>query len=226
MPGNEFARVRDQINARYASKNFDNQLNRVGTLIRDASFTCNTRQLFDAYNGKISTWMMNYHFLAKYGAAIHASDLLPTFCNDNLNVADLLHKCANISELKALAIGPYIRKTFAPDYQSYLKSHAIYNDPNTGAIAGAKKVHWPLATTSAADNHDHVMNVMQPYYPDFPVTNPPFKILAQDPNNTATSCGFWNDIATQIMDIVGETQKELSLTIQNDESLPELELEH
>lgn len=223
MPGNDFASIRDEINTTYASTKFNNQLNRVGILIRDAAFTCNTRQLFDAYSSKIPTWMMNYHFLAAYDAAVHASDLLPTFCNDDLNVAKLLSNCANVPWVEAKIIGPYIRKTFAHEYQSFLKSHAIYGDPNKGAQGGAKKVEWPVATTSSADNHDHVMNVMQPYYP---TTGPPFQILGQDPNNTATSCEFWNHIAGEIMDIVGKHQQESSLVVQDVESLPEVELKH
>jgi len=59
MPGSKLAKVRDHINATYASDRFNDQLTRVGTLIRDVAFTCNTRQLFDAYNGKIKIWMMN-----------------------------------------------------------------------------------------------------------------------------------------------------------------------
>ena len=199
MPGDSLAQVRSQINTTYASANFNNQLNRIGILIRDAVFTCNTRQLFDAYNAKIPTYMMNYHFLAKYDAAVHASDLLPTFCNNDIDVATLLHECANIPEYKALIVGPYMRTTFAPAYQSYLKSFAIHGDPNKSAIKGAAKVKWTPATTSAADKYDHVGNVMQPYFPFDIAFDPPFEILAQDPNNTATACRFWNGIANEVM---------------------------
>jgi len=70
------------------------------------------------------------------------------------------------------------------------------------------------------------MNVMQPFYPDDKWTQAPFKIAAQDPNNTATSCEFWNDMAAERMKVVGESHHEPSLTIQDAESLPELELKH
>jgi hypothetical protein len=168
--------------------------------------------------------MKNYDFLAEYDAAVHASDLLPTFCNNDLNVADLLSNCAHVPVADARIIGPYIRKIFAPEYQSYLKSHAIYGDPNKGAQGGAKKVNWPVATTGTADIYTHVMNVMQPYYPG--LIGSPFQILGQDPNNTATSCEFWNHIASEIIDIVGKHQQESSLVIQDVESLPEVELKH
>lgn len=77
--------------------------------------------------------MTNYHFLAKYDALVHGGDLLPTFCNNDPNVAGFLHDCSNVPKSAALATRPYIRKTFTPDYQSYLTSHAIHNDPMVGA---------------------------------------------------------------------------------------------
>jgi len=213
--------VRDHINATYASDRLNDQLTRVGTLIRDVAFTCNTRQLFDAYNGKIKIWMMNYNFLAKYGAAVHASDLLPTFCNKYLDLADLLKTCGSVPASLANRLGPYVKNNLAPAYQSYLKSHAIHDDPNTGAKGGAAKVNWTTATTSGDDDHDHARNIMQPYLPLL-WWKPPFAMAPQDPINTASSCKFWNAIAAQIMEIVGGDQDEPRLTIQGADNLPQL----
>ena len=221
MPGIELAKVRDQITKAYPSEDYRDQLYRVGALINNASFTCNTRQLFDAYNGKIPTYMMNYHFLGKYDAAVHASDLLPTFCNNDINVADLLKNCAKIPAWKAVTIGPYMKGTFAPNYQSYLKSHAICGDPNKRAIGWAQQTIWRPSKTSEDDNHDHVRDVMQPRFPG--IGENPFDIVDKDPNNTATSCGFWNDVAVEIMKVVGSHKPESLLTIQDAEkSSPEL----
>ena len=221
MPGNELAKVRDRISERYPSEDYKDQLYRVGALINNVSFTCNTRQLFDAYNGKIDTYMMNYHFLAKYDAAVHASDLLPTFCNDDTPVSELLQHCLHIPSPRADVIGRYMRKTFAPDYQSYFKSHAIHGNPNDGAKGFAKKTKWQPSTTRADDNHDHVRNVMQPRYPG--IVGNPFQIADLDPNNIATSCGFWNEVAAEIMKAVEPLMPEPLLMIQDSEkSSPEL----
>ena len=221
MPGNEMSKVRDQINKRYPSGKYKDQLYRVGELIRDASFTCNTRQLFDAYKGKINTWMMNYHFLANFDAAVHASDLLPTFCNNDTPVSKLLQDCLHIPAGKANLIGPYMRKIFSPNYLSYLKSHAIHGNPNDGAKGLAKKTKWQPSTTRPDDNHDHVRDVMQPRYPD--IFGNAFEVVDKDPNNTATSCGFWNDVAAEIMAVVGPHKPESLLTVQDAEnSSPEL----
>ncbi|MCJ1372575.1 hypothetical protein MMC20_003800 [Loxospora ochrophaea] len=178
MPGDALAGVRDEITQAYPSKRFkDNQTERVATLIRDAAFTCNTRQLFDAYHRQIPTWMMNYKFAGNN--AVHASDLLPTFCNKDLSVAELLENCVGLSKMAAMNVGPYIKSTFSPQYLSYLKSHAIYNDPNTGAIGWARKVTWHKATTSGKeDNRNYVMDVMEPYLPSlaFRKIRAPFQI--------------------------------------------------
>ena len=222
MPGTQLANVREQIENQYPSEAYRDQVYRVAALINNSSFTCNTRQLFDAYNGKIPTYMMNYHFLGNYDAAKHASDLLPTFCNNDINVANLLENCANIPAVKAEVIGLYMKKVFAPDYQSYLKSHAIHGDPNTAAIGMAGQVQWNVATTGSDDNHDHVRNVMQPQYVTDSTLNP-FQIVGTDPNNTATWCGFWNDIAKEIMGTVSSHKLEPLLTIQDaGKSSPEL----
>lgn len=214
MRGPQLANVRGQIEKQYPSEDYSDQVYRVAALINNSSFTCNTRQLFDAYNGKIPTYMMNYHFLGNLDAAVHASDLLPTFCNNDTNVANLLINCAKIPWPIADLVGPYMKTTFAPGYQSYLKSHAIHGDPNTGAIGMAAQSPWNVATTSPDDNRDHIRNVMQPQYEANSSVNP-FQIASMDLTNTATFCGFWNDIASDIMQIVETHTPESLLTIQD-----------
>jgi len=113
----------------------------------------------------------------------------------------------------------------APAYQSYLKSHAIHDDPNTGAKGGAAKVNWTTATTSGDDGHDHVRNIMQPYLPLL-WWKPPFAMAPQDPTNTASSCNFLNDIAAQIMEIVGEVQTEPRLTTQGAADISQFEMKY
>jgi len=169
--------------------------------------------------------MMNYNFLAKYGAAVHASDLLPTFCNKDLDLAGLLKTCGSVPASLANQVEPYVKNNLALAYQSYLKSHAIHDDPNTGAKGGAAKVNWTTATTSGDDGHDHVRNIMQLYLPLL-WWKPPFAMAPQDTINTASSCNFWNDIAAQIMEIVGEDQNEPRLTTQGTDDSPQFELKH
>lgn len=157
MPGDELANVRDQINKTYPSELFnDNQKERAALLIRDSSFTCDTRQLFDVYHDK--SWMMNYNFLGNMNLAVHASDLLPTFCNKDTDVKGRLI-CAGRTPIEAGLAAKYIN-TFSQAYLSYLKSHAIHGDPNIGAIGQAKNVSWTTPTTS--EDGIYAQNVMQP----------------------------------------------------------------
>ena len=223
MPGDDLAEIRGRISSQYPSASYSDQIARVGTLIRDSCFTCNTRQLFDAYQGKIRTWMINYHFLDKYNASVHASDLLPTFCNDEIDVAKLLTNCVNVPEAAALIIGPYMRKSFAPEYQSYFKSHAIHDDPMVSAIGLAKKVNWTVATTSPDDGYNGVKNVLQPYYPIVPFIEAPFQMV-DDNINTAESCNFWNDIAMAVMNVTGNKRDDATLKVQDVDSLSSVEL--
>ena len=165
--------------------------------------------------------MMNYYFLGDFDGAVHASDLLPTFCNNDTPVSELLQNCLNVRQ-RAVEVGQYMKGTFAPNYQSYLKSHAIYGNPNEGAKGRAKEIPWQPSITYKDDNHDHVRNVLQPHFPTRLGGNP-FEITDKDPNNTATSCEFWNEVAPEVMMVVGSHQPEPLLTIQDDEeSSPEL----
>lgn len=224
MPGEELKDLRNRVINQYPFPDHGTEqenLTVVAAVIQDSTFTCNTRQLFDAYSGKTNVYMMNYHFLAKYNLSFHASDLLPTFYNTNLDVAGILEKCQNVSSVLAQTIAAFL-KSYAPAYQSYLKSHAISGDPNTNTIPRANQVRWPLATTSSSDNHDKVRQIMEPYYPNPPFLRPPFRISPEDLINTATICGFWNSIAADIIKIVDSEEHEehetsLALMIQGSE---------
>ena len=62
---------------------------------------------------------------------------------------------------------------------------------------------------------------MQPRYSDN--FGNPFEIVDKDPINTATSCGFWNDVAAEVMAVVGPYKPESLLTAQDAEKFsPEL----
>ena len=97
MPQEQLSGVRNAIREQYDCRSppYNNNYNFcVSMLIRDSAFTCNTRQLYDAYQGK--AYMMQYSFPqgpAKWlPAATHASDLVPTFANSNTDLFALLKK--------------------------------------------------------------------------------------------------------------------------------------
>ena len=82
-------------------------------------------------------------------------------------------------------------------------------------------ISWPPATTSMDDNRNHVRNVMQPHYPDN-ISLDPFRIANKDLINTATSSRFWNEMAAEIMRVMGTYQRESLLTVQDGQHSPEL----
>lgn len=219
MPSDNLAPFRDRIKSQYPQAD---QRERAALVIRDSSFTCNTRQLFDAYYplGK-PVYMVNYHFLGNLGKATHASDLLPTFSNKDLNMTNLVANCVKTKFPKiAQVIGAYMQNKFAPAYQSYFKSHAIYGDPSTAGQGLAQKVKWTPATL---DGQEYVQNVLQPYY------NPlgtPFT-LTKDTITGKSTCDFWTQLAADLMtidpDSVDEDQSPL-LIAQDPELAPPLEL--
>ena len=200
MPQPDLESIKTDIDNRYNSGRFyGNQLRRAAILIRDSTFTCNTRQLFDAYRGQsnITTYMLSYGFLNIVGAAVHASDLVPTFVNQDTDVPALIANCDQniLKQFGAKLVGGYIHDTLAPEYQSKLISHAIYGDPNNISAPGSQKVQWKPARTHSVDMGNQLWDVLK--VEDLPSGNP----FSSGPDNinTADICGFWDDVAQEIM---------------------------
>ena len=129
------AGVNAAIEARYPpvmsgmTKNYTTEFDRTKAFLGDSSFYCNIRYLTDAYNGK------NYNLKYSVTPGVHATDLLPTFYNLNVDLSAL---SANLSIPLIPGFG-----SFAQAYQSYLVSHARSGDPNTYK----KTVNVPPAIT-------------------------------------------------------------------------------
>lgn len=95
MPELQLAFVRRAIKAHYPAQDppyYGDQRGRIADVIRDSSFTCNTRLLYDEYSSiGASTYILQcaflYYFLEQhYNDAIHASDLLPLFWNSDVDM--------------------------------------------------------------------------------------------------------------------------------------------
>jgi carboxylesterase type B len=184
---------------------------RAGALIRDSTFTCNTRQLYEAYKDRsIGLYMMQYDFLASKNYALHASDLLPTFWNGEMDTAKLFEDLLHLEPLLAEAVAfAFDHSGYAPAYQSYFASHAVFGDPNTARRWNT--MPWPNAT----DNGQEVTDVMETRFSailDF------FDGQTVDQVNTRASCDFWLQVAFWITnltvadtDAVGRSQAQLEL---------------
>ena len=206
MPQDNLATTRNKIIQRYSADVYSgDQKKRTSTVIRDSSFTCNTRQLFNAYNARgVKVYAIYYNFLAIAGMNFHAADLIPTFVNKDSDVSAILGKCES-DILKRFAIGKvagYVANTLAPAYQKLLIAHAIHGDPNMAALNMTDKLNgtdgrlvWTPARTKSDDRGDKLRDVLGV---DNIPWGDPFH-MREDEINTRSSCDFWDSIAEEIM---------------------------
>ena len=212
MPEPELIPLRNTIKQRYdcqkAPCNGNPKLC-AGLLIRDSTFTCNTRQLYDAYKGK--AYMMQYSFPAPYSdEAQHATDLLPTFVHKYTNISALLEKFVKPPPFFLELTASYIRHMH-DQYVKYLGSYAMWGNPNTAREWGTPV--WSFAT----DSGNLVQQVMKVKLGTLgPIPSGPYFEAISDSINTQQSCQFWTDAAVKVSGISKETvASKLALLAQN-----------
>ncbi|KAL9070491.1 MAG: hypothetical protein Q9157_005789 [Trypethelium eluteriae] len=172
MPQSTMAMARQEIATQYSTLT---PALRYKAVVQDSTFTCNTRQLFDAYNsGKTPVYMVKYAAYESLNLALHGTDLLPTFWNQDVNftawMEELLEQAhieqnsttmAFISRLNDF-FGP--TSQFACQYQQHLVAHAVSGDPNavnSSQCSILDDVHWITAMTSTTSTTTYVSNVVQ-----------------------------------------------------------------
>ena len=170
-------------------------------MTRDALFTCNPRWLYNAAQtkGNMPVYLMEYAFytfhliVANFTAAIHASDLLPTFWNSGLNSTEIAD---NFIYPKVKCMQPLVTKfmvenftaavaSMSQDYQKYLVGHAINGNPNLGNPGAT----WNLPSVSGPELTDllHVTT-----------GTPEFQDNYTDPLSLECICDFWAQMATDV----------------------------
>ncbi|KAI4188986.1 MAG: hypothetical protein LQ346_005193 [Caloplaca aetnensis] len=174
------------IEARYPpvlapGSNYTTQRARLRDLIQEASFVCNVRTLSDAYAGK------TYNLQYSVTPALHATDLLPTFYNLNLDLG-LLGDAVSVPLLPGFG-------GFSQAYQSYLVSHARTGDPNTyrKIIGVPPAIRWPMPGMLAGG--DALTGVLDAGDLGF--------TLVEDAQTRKSRCGFWRDVAAAVTSLGG-----------------------
>ena len=159
--------------------NYTTERARLKALLGDNSFYCNVRYLSDAYAGK------SYNLQYSVTPALHATDLLPTFYDLNL---DLTAFGGEFSFPLLPGFG-----SFAQAYQSYLVSHARSGDPNTykKTFNIPSAIYWPQPDLTG----DAINNVLDANDLGFKIT--------QDGETTKSVCGFWEEVAAAVTDLGG-----------------------
>ena len=185
-PYAQSAGVNAAIEARYppvmsGKSNYSTEFDRTKALLAESSFQCNVRYLSNAYDGK------NYNLQYSVTPGFHATDLLPTFYD--LNV-DLTALGDNVPFPLVPGFG-----SFAQAYQSYLVSHARSGDPNRYAklLNAPPAIHWPKVGSSSDNALTNVLNA----------GDVGFSVIS-DQETTQSVCGFWIEVAAAVTNLGGE----------------------
>jgi hypothetical protein len=202
VPEHDLGNVRAAIERRYPAQGppyRGDQQKRVSDVIRDSTFTCNTRYLYNAYNATAAAYMMQYSFLGLFGAAKHASDLLPTFWHRGFDVSTFLARYMCLARPVA-AVAEALIDSMAPGYQEYLASFAVFGHPNHGAGTGGddddddRRPEWRPARVSAdGERLQRVLNVQLAPFFDNDFT---------DTINTHATCEFWLEMAYNVSRLI------------------------
>lgn len=198
FPGAELASQRQRIAAQYPCTEdpYDGDYRLcIATVIRDASFTCNTRDLYSAFPSK--SHMLRYGFPTA-SLARHASDLVPLFSNHRTEAEAILEK-NNVSAFEANAYSfLVIDSKLAEAYQTYFASFAL-SGGNPNALS-MRRVWFsePPAWTVADGSGDELTNVLTIGAPE--VLFSAFTVDVPDDQNTKSACGFWTEIAKEVVE--------------------------
>ncbi|KAK3390106.1 carboxylesterase family protein [Podospora didyma] len=196
FPGETLQSVRDQILGNYTKpcdSTYPGWKTCLNHIIRDSSFTCNTRWLHDAYP-KANRWMMAYNFPNPV-EAVHAFDLVPLYMNTFQDAFNLIRRNAPklIPDSTVSSIASGVSNVVMQTYQAYAGSFGVSGDPNPVKLPAAAA--WPTAQAGTA--YGNVMGV----------SNANGWALGPDTKNTEGICQFWNGIATQVMAARGKQEE-------------------
>lgn len=217
MPGSDHANQRTAIKQHYKCRiNFLGDWNKcASTIIRDSTFTCNTRFLHQAYPD--ITHMMRYVF-PLIDLASHGSDMAPLFTNTVAEAKVMLSK-NGLNETQAGQYAQFLYFHKIPlAYKTYFASFAAKGgDPNVLAQPG-QAPSWPIASDSDAGLMQNVMTVRMASF-----TESAFVTDVTDRQNAKSTCDFWTGIAGEVMG--APPQQESSSAQSEDEELEALHAE-
>ncbi|KAH7165329.1 hypothetical protein EDB81DRAFT_754103 [Dactylonectria macrodidyma] len=186
LPGTKLASLPQKIANKYDCEGCfkGDYFNCLRHVIRDISFTCNTRDLINAYPQQ--AYAMSYGF-PNDELAYHATDLIPLFANYPLQIPFML-KALRWTHKQVLKWGLKLKNKVVPTFLKYFASFAVGGNPNS-----AGEAEWPVVNTTGP----LFSNVMNPSAGVWALIN--------DTQNAADTCSFWNDTAQAIMEAQGSS---------------------
>ncbi|KAL8685054.1 MAG: hypothetical protein Q9218_008000, partial [Villophora microphyllina] len=176
-PYSQTSGINSLIEARYPPipSNYTTERDRLKGVLQESSFVCNIRYLSDAYAGK------NYNIQYSRTPGLHATDLLPTFYNLNLDLP-VFGQDVPFPILPGFG-------NFAQAYQSYLTSHARTGDPNTykKTINIPPAIHWPKQSGTGGDKFVRVLKAGDLGFG-----------LLEDGQTARSRCDFWRNVQAAV----------------------------
>lgn len=196
MPGESLAPQRKLIPNQYVctSPPYSGDYKKcIAAIIQDASFTCNTRDLYSGYPDKSHT--MRYGFPFDLWA-YHAANLVALFSNNKAEVGGLLlkYRIPGGNTTAKFYANLLVGSKVAQAYQTFFASFAISGgDPNTlkmPTVDGGNPPKWPIANGDG----DELKNVLTIQVP----SGQPGFVLGPDNQNAKKTCAFWTRIAGEV----------------------------
>jgi carboxylesterase type B len=185
--------------SRYQNAGGGDPVQMAKAVIQDSMFVCNTRFLYDAAaNPGTNTpiWLMWYAFFAnlepftKYNFAVHASDLLPTFWNNEFDPSSFKSLiCDHVPAIKPwkckLAIDTLFLylKGMRPTYQKYFASFILNSNPNS---PGNPTWSHPVDTNGVLSQVQKITNLNG------------YSAPQTDHFLDVSTCGFWACMADAV----------------------------
>ena len=172
---------------------------RASQVIRDSSFTCNTRYLFDAYSSSSSVYMMDYEFFANPSIpgvpplAFHGADLLPLFYFKGIDtVAIWTQVSKSYPQVTQAQVNQFMNLVgmLSPGYQRYFVSLAVSGDGDPNTFNKILQPTWSVATVNGDTSLGNVNQVfLDPPLSDFH-THSTDNINIENP-----WCSFWANMS-------------------------------
>ncbi|KAI8963658.1 alpha/beta-hydrolase [Daldinia sp. FL1419] len=189
FPGTDLEPEKDAVKKQYnCTTDFGGDFQAcLSTIIRDSSFTCNTRDLFDAY--PTVSYMIQYAFLSAENA-FHATDVLPLFANSKDEVIGAVNALIKDEDTAEAYAERLYLANIPEEYQNYFAGFGLTGDPNKSP--SPPTLQWPIANGS----NNLLTDVMEVTY-NWLHPSKAFRLVTDNQNSNDT-CSFWRDIAERL----------------------------
>jgi carboxylesterase type B len=186
FPGAALANIRDRIEKQYPAKFFDSQQKmRMRKVLRDSTFVCNTRQIYNAFHNDSTVYTAKFDM----PPAQHGFDMFALIWHRGVDVSELLKNASDKIPDFLLVLFDQFWPQFAPRFQAYFVGHAIAGNPNW---LGRRGLNWE---PTVDDGNELTNSLKMGLFTDY---DHPFFNSGTDAQNSMENCAFWDEIAKDI----------------------------